>query len=248
MPRRKTANRQKPQPRKESPATPAQAITPPVRTDVEPPEPQQPRTNREENVEVAKPRRLTTWMQTWSPIVLNVLALIVITLQAVVMERTLEDARISRELENRAWVTLKEMKMARFGVGQIHSLSYLVVNNGKNPALDVFTKIEVRESVGTPLTHTVPMKPEEVKTTTTIPYYPHPAGTIGSGQESTVPIYSSAPLDGEKYAAITSKQIFLHLLGSVEYTDIFGKRHHATFCGTFDPSTDSFGNCGGGEN
>jgi hypothetical protein len=169
--------------------------------------------------------------------------------QSKLMLQSLQDAIVTRETDNRAWVWVKEAEMQVFEVGKPIQMGVLIANSGDSPALNVvFTRRP--ELLSRPLAFITPMSPEAIPpppNKTTGDAYPvvQPSSTLGPGQEMRV-MAQLRILDVEWESNIKNEKAFVHYLGMVEYDDIFGKRHFTVFCALFDGRNKALAACGGG--
>src|SRR2546429_4249024 len=111
MQHKKTDKKQTTSRRPQSPQIIVETVSPPIQANVEPPKVQQATIQSQYGDQVTKPRKFALWMQTWLPIILNALILIVIMghafyfqMQWDAMKVALKETRVSRELDSRAWV------------------------------------------------------------------------------------------------------------------------------------------------
>jgi len=241
MPRKRTRKNQTTHRREQPPTSPVEPVVPPIKANIEPPKSADTIAQTKTEPQVSKPRTLTIWIQSWLPIVLNALILIVIMGHAFyfqkqwdAMKTAVTEARISREIDNRAWVTVKGASLQDMAVGQPLSFGITYTNSGKSPALRARVKltIEIRDTV----TNHVDTFQHEAKEET----------VIGPGTDANTFKFADAPLDKETIDLFTSGRKKLYLRGTVEYDDIFKKeRHHTTFCLLYHHPILNLEDCGG---
>jgi hypothetical protein len=149
-------------------------------------------------------------------------------------QEAIDQARVSRELENRAWVTVKEAGFKQFEPGKpvIAVLSF--VNNGHTPAVEThsITIPELRDSSPPKDFRLYPID-------TTVP-----VTNIGPDVRVDV-VKQSTPLDAETLDVINTGKKKQYFYGVLLYDDIFGQHHHTTFCFFYNTLLQKFEDCGG---
>jgi hypothetical protein len=204
-------------------------------------------------IQPAQPRGKAAWLQTWLPIIFNGLVVLVIISHAFyykrqwqAMQDSLKETRASRELDNRAWVTVKEAVVERIGVGQEVIVAVVLTNNGHSPATNVSGKIKPTIT-GTPLSYNKQLMPTDLPAFDASDYA-KPQDVIGPGTDSTIRWGSGSALDEKTLADLTSNKVWLSFYGLVEYKDVFNQPHWTTFCVSFDGKINRLRVCGGGVN
>jgi hypothetical protein len=137
-----------------------------------------------------------------------------------VMQEGLKETRISREIENAAFVGVKDhlIESPPLHIGS-NKIDIGLVNSGRTPAFNVTTIQDQSISPIGPVQF-IPTLPVSVAM---VP------GTILSPTVSTgVAFFVS--LTEEQVTAITERKLFLYVWGIVNYADIFGHKHWTRFC------------------
>src|SRR5205807_1149560 len=170
------------------------------------------------------------WMQTWLPIILTAILIIVVVVQAKIynrqaniMDATLKQANETRIIENRAYVNVKEVKMRTpilnaIAANQLQLAGTAVVyfgNTGKTPARNFHGTVAIGiHSDDSPNSLVaVDANTNQFKGKFIIP----PNG------QSFVETRPKGEFNREQLTALISKQSFIYIWGTVEYEDVFGE-------------------------
>jgi hypothetical protein len=172
--------------------------------------------------------------------------------QARLMNISIEEAKTTRELENRAYMNVKQVSPIRPLLGKevvtpqtpplqperpaVVKITYQ--NTGASPAnfVKVFAALEVWDRVmPTPMPTIFSVEsPSE--------------STSGPTIETDVIRYTTTPLDKETVSAIILGKKRLYAYGVIKYEDIFQKSHQTSFCAIYHPPTQEYIVCPEGKN
>jgi len=152
----------------------------------------------------------------WLVFVAVVTQIIIYKKQWEAMQNTLKEMRISRELENRAWVGLKKIEVEQRPEGGVH-LNGFYVNSGNTPA-NVLIKFkgEMRKQ---PPPNDIDLGPYEAKGSN-LALFPHVE------YQSVIASLEGLPISNNPKSYTDAWYIY----GRLEYEDIFGHPHVTKFC------------------
>jgi hypothetical protein len=244
MPRDETGKRNQGQALPESYLSASNPALPAEQREVEDPDVSNGADHRKEKqqMSILAPNALSLWMQTWLPIILSGLVLIAIMVQAYIykkqwdaMQEGLKETRVSRELENAAFVGTKGASFPDGGlhIGQWQRIHVTLINTGKTPAFNL--RVTQGWGIG-------PLGPSD--------FVPPNAGLAPKGQSTVMPNYDALvaftipDVTQEDLNAINNFQRFIYVWGTIDYDDIFGKPHWTRFCLMHHPTTNVFDSCG----
>lgn len=154
----------------------------------------------------------------WLVLVAVILQVVIYRKQWHAMQDTLSEMRISRELENRAWVGVKNLNFRESPFGG-HDILASFVNSGNTPAI-------VRVAfVGEPREDS---PPDNIK----LQQAPHEGSRIAlfPHVEVTNRIYTLPPGHAPVTLQPTNPDHAWYLYGVLEYDDAFGRHHTTKFC------------------
>jgi hypothetical protein len=163
----------------------------------------------------------------WAPNILNLLLLVVIVIQAGiywrqwnVMERAIDEGRISRVIENRAFIGVRSVKMSApiTGSEKIVVTAYLE-NTGKTPARNVRARM---------YTELVKTEPAEHKYRH-IPPEKQSQGILMPGGEYQVRVDFSES-EAKLWFTLMQDGNLFYAWGDVLYEDMFNQRWETRFC------------------
>jgi hypothetical protein len=173
------------------------------------------------------------WMQTWSPTIINALLLLVVTVQAYiyrqqwkvmkrqgdVAEKSIEDSRKARIADNRAWVWIKNAKLAKNLQSDPPANSIIITleNSGNSPARNVTVRWHsaYRESE--------PISPLGIDAAPSLP--PTVIPSHGTSDVEALVVRWSADERNSVFDGPTR----LYVWGWIEYEDVFGQRRVSQF-------------------
>lgn len=229
MPKHRRSQRKAAQPRRHSP-TAAQAVSQAVEPREEPPKPAQATARAEQQVQVTKPHGLAGWLQSWLPVILNFMLLVVFIFQSYVFKQQWEAMNrqsdfIAKQLEITnmgaiPYVWASDYRLTDFAAGQRPTVEVWFENGGQTPAVGaVFElKLEVRD---TPL-------PEELD-------FPAEAGDaskeyLPAHAKTSQLLTKKQPLTGEQINAIKDGRLTFYVYGRVRFRDKLGRRYLTKYC------------------
>ncbi len=238
MPKQPTTKRKKYRKQPQANTATSQSISEPIQPHVETLESDEATYHSPPKVEVAEPRAFMLVLQSWLPIILNFAVFAVIVYQSSLfseqsqaMRDTLSESITTRQIENRAWLTIKGASVQQIAIGQPLTVVITYTNSGGSPALraHVSLTIEVRDEVtNTHATYKHEMKAETV---------------VGPGTDVKSVKVADAPMDEPTLLLLTRNK--LSISGVIEYMDIFDKPHHTTFCLRYNHPDLNLEDCGG---
>jgi len=182
------------------------------------------------------PSTFSVWMQTWLPIVFSGLVVIVIVVQAFIYKKqwdvmreqsnllnaSIQEATKTREVENRAYVGIKEITMnATVKSKKDIEIILTIENTGKTPA---------RASKLTSVAHGFFRQDRLIPRESLVTQYYAPTQfelLAGNSHPASIPIKA---LTDEAYKIVANTEQRLYIWGRVEYDDVFGKSHWTPFC------------------
>jgi hypothetical protein len=167
----------------------------------------------------------TTW--NWN-VVFNGMLAVTTFLLMVIAYQQLESAHV----EQRAWVSMKEMKMATFKEDAVR-VDIKLTNSGKTPALDVNVALSVFNRANGP--------PTEKDHAAYLVRNKHEAIFPGSQTYEIAKVAS--PISQAELDSIMVGKKVLYVLGDIEYTDVFRESHFTKFCGIYKPEQGTFHAC-----
>jgi hypothetical protein len=136
------------------------------------------------------------------------------------IKQSLEDARETREVENRAYVSVKTASLVtELKPGEPATVTIDYVNKGDTPALKAGAHVEMdflAKRVSEPL-------PDNSATTMVSSGVIHTDGVVGS--DLSIP-----PVSEEVFTQFMEGRLLLYVWGTVRYEDVFGKTHKTQFC------------------
>ena len=179
-----------------------------------------------ENEEPAKP---SIWnsLNTWN-VLFNGLLTLTTAFLAFLAYQQLESAHV----EQWAWVSMKEMKMATFKEDAVR-VDIKLSNSGKTPALDVNVALSVFNRANGP--------PTEKDHAANLARNKHEAIFPGSQTYEIAKVQSR--INQEELDSILVGKKVLYVLGDIEYTDVFSEPHFTKFCGIYNPEQGAFFAC-----
>jgi hypothetical protein len=137
-------------------------------------------------------------------------------------KESIDQIERNEHLDQRAWVTIKAVKIAKQpALDEIPEVTVWIINSGKTPALKVhFVSLiyigryadiarRDREPLGQPTEALI-----------------GPNSSVQSTSNMRFPIVDKSDLD----SVTINETAWLYHLGIITYIDIFGTRHHTTFC------------------
>lgn len=154
------------------------------------------------------------------------------------MQEGLRETRISREIENAAFVgtTTTTLVSGPLQAGEWLQIHVHVVNTGKTPA---FNLIVVHQ--GWMMS---PIDPSQFIAPPT-ESVPKGRSTVTPGADNVVSFWIPK-LTQEDVDAINGFQKFIYIWATIEYDDIFGKHHWTKFCLMHHPTMITFDSCAHG--
>lgn len=155
------------------------------------------------------------------------------------MRSELQETRLTREIENRAYLNVKYPKMNKeLTTGEQPIATVVIFNTGNTPAQNV-TMTTLIEGVDA-------SKPEPDPRKIVPPANPRSVGVIQREVDISTEVSSSTVLTDELIHRVNQGQLRLYVWGLVKYEDMFGKPHRAGFCAVLKPGTTTFDMCSGG--
>ncbi len=226
MPSKKTSKRDKGQTLAESHLPAANAALPAEQPKAEHTHAHDPANNRQEKQQmtaILAPSALSLWMQTWLPIIFSFLVIVVIIVQAYIykkqwgaMRGTLEEMKLSREMENRAWIGVKSVEFEEDPHGG-YRIAMAVVNGGNTPA-NVTIEYVGRDLDGPPPDDAsygdLANKPSQLV------LFPHQEFRNNLVSVAKPPVIVNPKTPGHAW----------YIYGTLKYDDIFGHPHSTKFC------------------
>lgn len=233
MPSRRDRKRETGRRQRQPPPPTTQPISPPVKAEAEAIDSTDGETRSQTQIQPTEPRLLSAWLQVWLPIIFSGLVVVVIITHAFyykkqweamnrqigLMRESLTEGVTTREVENRAYITAKEISLT----GPVTSpepikVTVLIENIGKTPALNVKNTLYVSvfrmdlpkkegEPIGTPL----------------------PPSVLPPNRPLTLEVVGRR-LEPQEVALLSEPGIKLYAWGAVEYDDFFGKHHRTEYC------------------
>jgi hypothetical protein len=210
------------------------------------PHTQKGRYRRQKQQEVPKPYRKLELFRASLTLIFN-FCLVLITgvytyyshNQVVAMQVALEETRISREVENRAYLNVKAPALEKeLTVGEQARATVTFANTGNTPAKDMIVqlKMELRDASA-----------PEPDPKTLIPIAnPQSKGVIPRDTNVVAGVASDKVLDAQIIDQISSEKMRLYVWGLAEYRDAFGKLQRTGFCGVVRPGTRALNMCARG--
>ncbi len=189
------------------------------------------------------------WLETWLPIIFNGLVVCVIVIHAFyynkqwkAMESALNETRVSRQIEDRAWISLTEAQVqGGANPGEVLLVSAKIKNSGNSPAVNTVIKagISIEDDIILP---NRPLRPSDLSGFTSD--LSEPPFILGPGVEHLI---NSRPMPVSDQGAFNRKNNItrIKIFGVVEYEDIFRRKHWMTFCNFSEYPFTGMRSCGG---
>jgi len=158
----------------------------------------------------------------------------VIKQQTALMSRTLDEARETREVENRAYINVLEIHLnGSIKPGTRAAVSVVAGNSGETPARLYDQSCRVYFSDTEPMGTPIPANNFSA------------VGTVAPGSDFT--FECAVPDVSEKMSPDFSRGwVRLYVVGALVYIDVFQRSHKTTFCFTYLPESTSFRPCSEG--
>lgn len=173
------------------------------------------------------------------PIILNFLILVVIAghafyfqVQWDAMKAALKETRISRELENAAFVGIKSGKLDEpLHVGTSQKITIIILDSSRTPAFN----LNVQQDWALRASEPPDLTPRPMD-------QPARKGTVTPGVDSAIHFWIPN-LTAQDVDDITNFRKFIYVFGKIEYDDIFGNHHWTNFCLQQHPTTQDMDVC-----
>jgi hypothetical protein len=148
---------------------------------------------------------------------------------------------LSKQLElshvdQRPWLGIKAMNPPIMSLGQPFKVDAMLVNTGKTPALNEKIKWAIVDGTKSLDVDKISKSTNYTIDTSESVIYPNVEMSTSMG--------SSYNLSKDKISAIKAGKDVMYILGTINYTDIFGNLHATNYCGFYAPETDGFSVCG----
>jgi hypothetical protein len=142
---------------------------------------------------------------------------------------SLELARQSHELDARAWLIVKSIKLVQLSTAKIVSADVVIQNSGKTPLtlIGIDTRIQVAS--------TFPRVLPGGRTTS--------VASVGAGHDHFLRMQTDGPISAEGIENIAQRRTTIWLWGILTYQDVFKKTRHTKFCAWWNQAKDSFTFC-----
>lgn len=188
--------------------------------------------------------RLATWLhiksrfvRDWLPVLFSGLLLGVTIFytwyasrQWQVMRDALQEARTTREIENRAYIGIKSVGLVDdLKANTSNTILVVLSNAGKTPAV---MSLHFVSGIGTAPWEKVYEEPTNIRGNFTL--------TPGTEHNSEVPVSAYTNLE---LTPVLERHAQLYLQGVIEYDDVFGKHHRNEICAVNIPNTKNFRAC-----
>jgi hypothetical protein len=148
------------------------------------------------------------------------------------MKEALRETRISRELENAAFVGIKSAKLDEpLHVGPWQKITIIIIDSSRSPAFNLNVKQDWALQAKEPSDLT-PRSPDQ----------PARKGTVTPGVDSAIHFWIPN-LTSQDVDDVTNFRKLIYLFGKIEYDDIFGKHHWTSFCLSHHPTTQDLDVC-----
>lgn len=161
-----------------------------------------------------------------------------------VTQLSLQEAKLTREIENRAYVNIKSGSLVTaLKAGERPSASIVIENAGHTPARHTVMRVMI-ESRDASAPEPEPMTAARLDGITTS--QPQSITIVPPNNTLNMTVQSPTVLTEELINAVNQGRIRLYVWGIMEYDDVFGRHHKSQFCGAAKPGTIAFDNCGQG--
>jgi hypothetical protein len=224
MPSKKTGKRNKRDTLSQSHLPSVDSILPSLQTKAERVDADNRTDHCEEKQETA-PNLLTFtgWLQIWLPIIFSGLVVVVIFAQAYIykkqwnaMQDTLKEMRLSRELENRAWIGVKSLEFEQGEPAGVDVVATFV-NSGASPAIMTF-EYRMEDLEQSPADDIVlPPYPNQGSS---LALFPHVERRARLAQHINITLPAKPKSPNHTY----------YIYGVIKYRDIFDQPHTTRFC------------------
>lgn len=161
-----------------------------------------------------------------------------------VTQLSLQEAKLTREIENRAYVNIKSGSLVTaLKAGEYPSVSLVVENGGHTPARRTAMRVFVESrDASAPEPDPLP----GVRFDQLDPGRPYSITIVPPNITLNTTVVGTTAMTEELINAINQRKIRLYVWGVMEYDDVFGRHHKSQFCGAVHPGTVAFDNCAQG--
>lgn len=150
-------------------------------------------------------------------------------------ERSIKATQDAIRLEQRAWVTIDSQRLKTLEQDKIASAEIEIVNAGKTIAKGG----DSRSYILLPATKLIQYEPFGTQKK------PISLGVMFPNSHYFLVTSTDDKLTDMQVREVQNGSRFLYVWGDLNYTDVFGIKHHSNFCGFYDPPTHRFNLCDG---